>query len=57
MRNIINRYKFEHTKAKFICYKPCTKFIGKGAKLEIKDGGKIDSLEKKYHTGGHQTTL
>lgn len=37
MRNLINRFKFEHTKAKFICYKPCTKFIGKGAKLEIKE--------------------
>lgn len=37
MRNLINRYKFEHTKAKLICYKPFTKFIRKTAKINIKE--------------------
>lgn len=37
MRNLINRFKFEHTKAKFICYNPCTKYIGKNVEINIKE--------------------
>jgi len=37
MRNLINKYKFNHTKSKFICYNPFTKTISKSAKIDIKE--------------------
>ncbi len=37
MKNLVNNFKYKNTKTKFICYKPCTKIIGKNAKIEIKN--------------------
>ena len=37
MRNIINSWKYENNKSKFICFKPCTKVIGKNVTIDITD--------------------
>ena len=37
MKNIINSWKYENNKSKFICFKPCTKVIGKNVTVDITD--------------------
>ena len=37
MKNIINYWKYENNKSKFICFKPCTKVIGKNVTIDITD--------------------